>query len=344
MIKKIFTQLPELYRYRQPDKPGFLLIFVLWVLCTLSIFAFYLGASIQQKLVLVKRINDDSSLRLIAQTGIKQAIWEIIKDDLPISPIDSFSDSWAINPQLFKEAAVGPGKFDISYPQACFSGISKVYGIEDEQRKININFVNNDVLQNLLTATAGLDISIAQNIAAAIIDFRDPDSDLFVPQSAENLYYIGLTEPYNCKNNYFEVIEELLLVKGMTREIFDKIKYFVTIYGNGKVNINTASEVILTACGLTFCGQDIINSRAGEDGQVGTADDKLFFSINEVLDKVEFTSDTAKNEFNAAAGLFSCSSQHFLIRAQASLNYSKTIREFACWVDRTGKILRWQDL
>jgi general secretion pathway protein K len=70
---------------------------------------------------------------------------------------------------------------------------------------------------------------------------------------------MDLIDPYECKNAPFETLNELLLVKGMTRAIFygltgeetrnigvvEGIQQYLTIYGDGKVNINEASPGII---------------------------------------------------------------------------------------------------
>ncbi len=43
----------------------------------------------------------------------------------------------------------------------------------------------------------------------------------------------------------YSLVSELRLAKGMTDEIYDKIKDYLTVYGDGKININTAGEVVL---------------------------------------------------------------------------------------------------
>ena len=48
----------------------------------------------------------------------------------------------------------------------------------------------------------------------------------------------------------FKVKEEILLVEGMDKEKFEQFKDLITVYGDGKVNINTASEGVLKALGL----------------------------------------------------------------------------------------------
>jgi DNA uptake protein ComE-like DNA-binding protein len=61
------------------------------------------------------------------------------------------------------------------------------------------------------------------DVATATIDRRDTDTNP-QPGGAENYYYLGLTEPYAAKNDLFETVEELLMVRGITRE---------ALYGNG---------------------------------------------------------------------------------------------------------------
>lgn len=51
-------------------------------------------------------------------------------------------------------------------------------------------------------------------IADSILDWIDGDSN-FKLNGAEEDYYQGLEEPYSCKDAYFDVVEELLLVNGV---------------------------------------------------------------------------------------------------------------------------------
>jgi len=76
-----------------------------------------------------------------------------------------------------------------------------------------------------------------------------------------------------CKNAPFEILEELLLVKGMTREIFEKVKEDVTVFGEGKININTVGKRVLYGLGLEEdCAKKVLSYREGTDGEEGTED------------------------------------------------------------------------
>jgi len=59
----------------------------------------------------------------------------------------------------------------------------------------------------------------ADEISDAIVDWTDED-DLHMLNGAESDYYMGLTPPYPARNGPFYSIEELLLVRGITEEMF----------------------------------------------------------------------------------------------------------------------------
>lgn len=87
--------------------------------------------------------------------------------------------------------------------------------VVDESALINLNLASVDVLARL----PGMDEELAQ----AVVDS-------------------GLRP--------FSTINEVLLVKEITKDKFLLFKDLITIYGAGKVNINTASKAVLMALGL----------------------------------------------------------------------------------------------
>lgn len=95
--------------------------------------------------------------------------------------------------------------------------------IIDEGALINLNTASKDVLKRL----PGM------------------DEDL-----ADNLVISGLRP--------FSSINEVLLVEDITKEKFLLFKDLVTVYGTGKVNINTASKAVFLALGLDEELTDII--------------------------------------------------------------------------------------
>lgn len=84
------------------------------------------------------------------------------------------------------------------------------YGLTDEAGKINLNSASEEMLLRLPGMTSEL--------AASIIDWRDEDSEISAG-GAEDEYYLLLGEPYNCKNGPLETVEEILLIKGASKEL-----------------------------------------------------------------------------------------------------------------------------
>jgi len=81
------------------------------------------------------------------------------------------------------------------------------FGITDESAKVNINTAS----QELLLGLPYMD----ESLVGAILDWRDEDTEPS-PNGAENEYYLMLEDSYQAKNEAFESVEELLLVRDFT--------------------------------------------------------------------------------------------------------------------------------
>lgn len=140
--------------------------------------------------------------------------------------------------------------------------------IADEYGKINLNalltFENGQLERNEPLIDALREFFILRTVEAAhdpvdaIIDWLDyDDGDAQEPEGAEHEYYAGLENPYPCKNGPMNSIEELLLIKGITPELYfgdEKqeqlpLSEYLTVHGDwqGRVNVNTAREEVIAA-------------------------------------------------------------------------------------------------
>src|SRR5208283_2662064 len=136
-------------------------------------------------------------------------------------------------------------------------------------------------LEKLFQVVLGLGEIEAQDLAISIIGWRASE------ESIDGSYYQNLEHPYKEKNGHFESLEEVLLVKGMDENSFNRVKDYITIYGDGKVNINTASKPVLLALGLDDDLVDkILSYRYGEDGILDTADDNIFDTPSNIIPKL----------------------------------------------------------
>lgn len=167
-----------------------ILILALWSLCLLATFAVILGFEVQQKLTLVNRLDERDRLHFIAEAGIKKAISQIKEE--PEKDYDVLKDDWSNNSIVFKEIDIGDGRYSISYDYINeHTGLTESwYGLIDEERKININKANQPILERLFRIALDFNETQAQELAAAIVDWRDSDSELSIPLgSAEDSDY-----------------------------------------------------------------------------------------------------------------------------------------------------------
>ena len=238
------------------NKRGSILIITLWILAILSLLAISFAHHTAIGIKLAE--YHISSLRnlYICKAGIKRACYELNRDKEE-NVYDSLNDSWSNNPEAFKNVGVGIGAFTISYQIEDDNGnVIRVYGMIDEERKININkLVKNGVQDEVRISQVRkllkiLDIDTV--IADYIVDWLDSDS----LGEGEEDFYQGLSASYHCKNDLIECLEEMYLIRGITAEIFKKLKPYITIYGDGQININTAGKEVLTALGLNDVLED----------------------------------------------------------------------------------------
>lgn len=129
---------------------------------------------------------------------------------------------------------------------------------------------------------AGVPWDIGIVLVDTLVDWVDPD-EMTQLNGAESEYYESLDPPYKAKNRMLDTVDELILIKGFDeiipdREItvFDALAGYFTVYpSDGKLNINAADlDTLMGYYNIdSLLAQQIIDSRAGPDGIIGTEDD-----------------------------------------------------------------------
>lgn len=308
---------------------GSVLILVLWILAILVLLGLGLGyaASIEQRLVSYQR--DRLMALYLAKAGYVRALAELSRDPTPQA--DSLLDAWAHNPEAFQETALGQGRFSVSYPLAEGGGPEGVvHGVVDEDRKINVNTAPKAVLLRLPGMT--------EEIADSLLAWRREK--------------LGLRE---LRARSFEVLEELLLVEGMTAEAFRTLRLYVTVYGDGRVNLNTAPREVVTALGM---GEALVSKllrfRRGLDGLPGTKDDQIFASLASAAQQLNAFDPLAPQEAAQLTNLITqnrlkVTSSVFRIHASGRVRDGKIVRSVEGVVQRrTGPgrsltLLAWHE-
>jgi len=327
-----------------------ILILTLWALCLVASFAVIIGSGIRQKMLLVRRLNERDLGYLLCEAAAKTGI-SVIRQHGE-EPFMALKESWSNNPGAFKAVNLGDGQFSVCYiyTDECRSESALRYGMMDEERKINVNTADAEVMARLFMAVVcDLQEPEALEMAEAIVDWRDSDQGGgSLGGGAEDFYYRGLQFPYSAKNANIQVLDELLLIKGFPVSVFNTVSEYLTVYGSGRINVNTASKPVLVALGLDDeLSQKIIGFRAGEDTIEATEDDRVFKSADTIAADLIEVYHLSESEIvqlgKVSAQHLDVSSQHFMIKSTADIGSRKGLMKATCVIDAEGKILYWQE-
>lgn len=256
------------------------LIVVIWVIVLLTAIVGEFSYSMRTEINITRNYKEEAEAYYLALAGLEKAKMEILLTESQFTYLNE--DGVLVfnieNDDPNRSGSLGRGSFN--------------YNIVDEERKLNINTASAQRLR-FLFLESGVDITGVDTVVDSIMDWRD-ENDLHMLNGAEEDYYRSLEYPYSCKDGPFEAIEELLLVKGMTREIFygskdadGEQKYkgvvqYLTVSGLSTININTSTDVVLEAFFGTQKAASIISLR--KNGPItspveGGSISSVFFTI-----------------------------------------------------------------
>ncbi|HEY9227232.1 MAG TPA: hypothetical protein VIP11_11325 [Gemmatimonadaceae bacterium] len=157
----------------------------------------------------------------------------------------------------------------------------------DLGEKLNINVVSENELRTFFSFLLK-DFDLAGHLAQATMDWRDADT-LPRPSGAEVDAYIKAERLALPTNGQFRDVDDLRNVLGMTPEIFATVRPYLTVRGNGQINLNSAPVPVLRALpGMTDQAlnlilmmrsqgrridnaQQILNAQGGRGGQAAGA-------------------------------------------------------------------------
>lgn len=240
---------------QQNEGVALILTLLFVVLLTVLVVEFAYEAQVEASYSL--NAGNDFEARLAARSAVYKGISilendrlqsELGAEDGTVSPADSRFSSWAL-----------PGEFEPLNDAVMRASISDEFG------KINLNalvdystgerFVREQLRLALVqffttrgtTAEAEVD---PEALVDAIIDWLDEDEEVD-GNGAESEFYEASENPYPCKNGPMDSLDELLLIKGMTTDLYFgargvdppqvPLSEFLTVHGDwlGRVNPNT---------------------------------------------------------------------------------------------------------
>jgi len=212
---------------------GFVLITLLWVLAALSLLALNLASTVRAEMSMARAAEESEKAYFYARGALEAVVYQMVYPELDkvgqkkLPPYaDGMSHYWMHSPEIDCHVAV-----------------------LDEAGKLDLNFLSEPTLERLLR-NIGVDPRLSDLQAKAVLKWRGQDQE----DSPE-----AVTE----KPRQFRSVEELLLVKGMTREILyggprrspngtvglgRGLAEYVTVYTGARlININYAEPEAIAA-------------------------------------------------------------------------------------------------
>lgn len=315
------------------NKKAQILMIVLWVLVILTLLATSIGFQVSNQLRMSRYLKDRLRSYYSARAAVNIAIKELEKD---ANSYDSLTEAWANNEDGFKDITLGSEtsvSADISYLVEEGNGYRRVFGLVDEERKININIADKELLVILLDKCM---VPSSNEVADNILIWRGdiPDDKMVYDEFG-----------YPAKGSSFSNIAELELVKGINRDDYARLKDLVTVYGDGLVNINTASFDSLQILARSIAQKLSFAESYADDIVMKVVDlrnAKGFFKGREDID-IEFTGEEEDNIFNQLMNEVVFKSSNFLIQANGYANkitsgitsvYARSIKKTVYWYER----------
>lgn len=315
---------------------GSVLIVAVWMLAILFLLTMSLSRQANQELLLVKYSLQKMQARYFAWAGFHYAIARISEE------------------QISDKVNQEPFSCDIKFAQGQVG-----CKMSDEDNKLNLNALN---LQNYrilkeLLVIVGVQEEQALQIAASAVDWRDEDQVPVwgVSQTEEGPFGLG-EQRLPAKNRPFNSLYELMFLKDMTPEIYEKIRSFVTVYprraSNLKVNLSTASREVLLALARNFTGPltntspedadtlvtKVLASRAGLDKIEGTSDDQPITEKNLSITVAE------KNVLRALSQVQIKNSRFVSMQVTGEMNSGQRKSHMSAVLDKeTLTVLSWRN-
>jgi general secretion pathway protein K len=210
-----------------------------------------------QKYQVSSNYKTGARLKVIADSGINIGL-ALLEQDSTENSFDSLLDTWkAVDQGDFSDLFAG-GELqltitDLTGRLQVNSLVRKSKKSEDrEQDRLLEEEMRAIFTRLLLSGSFPVEDEVeARVIVDSLVDWIDED-DRESDDGAESSYYQSLENPYSCRNGPVQYIEEMLLVRGITRQLLfgtkesEGLADYLTVYGeDGRININTAPVLIL---------------------------------------------------------------------------------------------------
>ncbi len=252
---------------RRRGERGVALLLVLWIFMILGVLALDFARYMRDDAMASVNLADETRGYYLALAGMNRAIFDAQRRREKNGP--------AAPPGTAAAALQGPHTLDEDeddeplvpvdgqWHEGDFAGGRWAVRMIDETGRISLNKANEPVLQRVVTnlmqggdTAAGIDRHMQEaidTVVDSIFDWRDHDN-LKHTHGAESAYYLKRRVPYRAKNAFFDSPEELLLVRGVTPELYygsagvPGLRDVFSVYNRSpKISVDTAPAAVFQA-------------------------------------------------------------------------------------------------
>ncbi len=215
-----------------PRRRGTILIVTIWIILAMAGLVLALAPAMRVEAGAAANYAAELQADAIEQGAIQYVLTHVdsLKGQIPT---DSNMPCEAVR--------VGDGAFWIIRPNFD-SDTEFAFGVVDEASKLNLNTASKSALSLLP--------NMPTELGPSTIDWRDTDETV-TSGGAESEYYQTLDDPYQCKNGPLETVEELMLVRGASRDVM----YGLDVNRNGVRDAWEDSTLTFTTGTITSASQ-----------------------------------------------------------------------------------------
>jgi general secretion pathway protein K len=224
------------------------MIAVLLVLALIGLLGAEFAFSMRLEARAARNYKDALTAGHLAQAAVENAIREIVgQGTIAVEAEDGLLTFYTRGGAALKrlprqDVALGGGRY--------------AYRITDEIARLNINNIPAARLDRLLQL---VDVQKQERdvILDSLQDWVDENDEHRANGAESDDHYLKLPFPYRARNGRLESIAELLQIRGVTPALYrgtaerPGLVDLLTVFGQGQVNINTASKPVLLAMGLS---------------------------------------------------------------------------------------------
>jgi general secretion pathway protein K len=193
--------------------------------------------------------------------GAEAWVGDILRQDLVSSPeSDNLGEDWAMEiPPLPIDGGAIAGRLEDLQGRFNLNNLIQPNGEEDKVARAQF--------ERLLAL-----LELDPNLAGAVVDWLDPNSDAQFPNGGEDAFYADGDPAYRTPNTLITSPSELMAINGFDKDSYRRLAPYVAALPIGtKINVNTAPAVVLASLSDTL-DLATAESLVEERGDQGFAD------------------------------------------------------------------------